>query len=419
MNPCSFCFCPATLWRVCDTKIMDFESHEKEADTQFQTEVRNWLINHIPQSVSKQISIDKLDTEIPIYTENLRKELGNQGWLSPTLQREVGGADLGSNQLRILRSELDHFGLRWLEEDSAPIVSWALMNAGTMEQKTKYLQDVAAGSITVWYNSIQPGATQDLDAIDISATRDGDDFILNGRAMFNGGQGPADYLWTLALTEPIATSRASITTFLVPSYLQGITIENDSSLVADTKRHVNFEQVRVPAFNLVGNEGDGWPLLQAALKANRWPSRTPDAEQVDELIKFAHETIRNGKSAANEPVLQQMLVDAFLDCSVARVLSLRNRWMVETGQTITYQNAQLSLLAKRASLKLARIVRDVMGAYALLDDKDPRAPSNGTFEFQQRQSITEQNPMAGPDLHAGIIAREIGITLDPEPENRD
>ncbi|MQG21345.1 MAG: hypothetical protein FI725_05015 [SAR202 cluster bacterium] len=398
---------------------MDFEYQETEIEKRFQTEVRNWLINHIPQSISEQTTVDNFDAEIPTYTENVRKALGDQGWLSPALQKEMGGANLGPTQLRILRSELEKFGLEWLEEDSAPVISWALMNAGTKEQKTKYLQDIASGSITVWYNSIQPGATQDLDAIGISATRDGDDFILNGLARFNGNQGSPDYLWTLALTKPIDSSKASITSFLVPSYLEGIAIQNDSSLVAGTNRYVNFEKVRVPAFNLIGNEGDGWHLLQAALKSNTWALDNPAAEQVNELIEYAYKTIRNGKSAADEPVLQQMLVEAFLDCSVARILSLRNRWMIETGQPITYQNAQLSLLTKRASLKLARVVRDVMGAYALLDDNDPRAPSNGTFERQQRQSITEQNPMAGPDLHSGIIAKEIGITLGPESENRE
>ena len=360
-----------------------------------------------------------MDTEISAYTENVRKALGNQGWLSPTLRTNVGGANLQPDRLRILRSELENFGLRWLEEDSAPIVSWALMNAGTEEQKVRYIEDIAVGSINVWYNSIETGAPQDIDSINVSATRDGDDFILDGHARFTGAQEPADYLLTLALIEPNTAPELAITAFLVPTYLEGLTIKNQSSLTANMGRQATFDHVRVPGFDFVGNEGEGWSLLQAALNANKWPSQTPKTEQVDELIEYAHKTIRDGRSLAEEPVLQQMLVDAFLDCSVARVLSVRNRWMTETGRSITYENAQVALLAKRASLKLARIVRDVMGAYALLDERDPRAPSKGKFEFQQRQSITEQNPTAGPDLQAGIIAREIGITRDAGPENRE
>jgi alkylation response protein AidB-like acyl-CoA dehydrogenase len=398
---------------------MDFEYQETEAAKQFQTEVRNWLISHIPQSISEQSTVHNLDTEISTYTENVRKELGDQGWLSPTLQEQVGGANLQPDQLRILRSELENFGLRWLEEDSAPIVSWALMNGGTKEQKLKYLQDVAVGSVNVWYNLIVTGAPQDPNAISISATSDGDDFILDGHARFVKAQEPTDYFWTLALIESNITSELAVTAFLVPAHIQGITIKNQSGLTADMGRQVQFDQVRVSGFNLVGSKGEGWSLLQAALQANKWPPQTPNTEHVSDLIEYAHKTIRDGTSVAEEPVLQQMLVDAFLDCSVARVLSVRNRWMTETGQPLTYENAQVSLLAKRASLKLARIVRDVMGAYALLDEGDPRAPWNGKFEFQQRQSITVQNPMAGPDLHTGIIAKEIGITRDPESENRE
>ena len=83
--------------------------------------------------------------------------------------------------------------------------------------------------------------------------------------------------------------------------------------------------------------------------------------------------------------------------------------MASTGQNITYELAQTALWEKQISMRLSRIVRDVMGMYALLNPQDPRAAAKGNLEYQQRTSLGTQNPSAVPEPYAVAIADALGL----------
>lgn len=397
---------------------MDFEDRLTNDQERFRDEVHAWLTEHLPQALRASDSSNS-NTEGQAQLAALRRKLGERGWLVPALAPEQGGLGLAPDLARVLRSELDGFGLRWLAQDGAPVLSWALANLGTQEQVGKYLQALAAGWAIVWRPALEPGASLDVGAIGVEAIRDGDDFVLDGEATFVGHSSRPDYLWTLAVVDRNAPPKAATATFLVSPSLEGITIRVPRTLNPETVRHVTFDQVRVPAFELLGEEGAGWSLLQAAQQADPWPKAKTTADQVEQLLQYARETERDGAPLSEDEVTQQLLVDAFLKSWVTRLLSTRNEWMTQSGQQITYEEAQVLLLEKRASLNLARIVRDVMGAYALLDENDARALAGGEFERQQRQSLADQNPTGGPEVYASAMARHLGLAAGQPGDERD
>ena len=388
---------------------MDFEYHYTEEQERFRQEVRAWLDANLSQEVTLPGEPRGLDQATWEQRESFRRKLGEKGWLAPTGPLEWGGGGLSLDHALVLREELGGRGLQWFLEEQSASLRAILQERGTQEQKRGYLSAISRGQATIWHLSREPGAELDAGNLGVQARRDGDDHILNGAELFAGqGLGP-DYLWTLALTDPDIPSHQATTTFLVPAGLKGIHIQTPVTLVPGEAHRVTFDNVVVPPRCLLGEEGEGWSLMQAT-PAEVVAEYPPAQDQVVAgLLQYARETAQDGVTLSEEPFLQQLLVEAYIDSQLTRLLRTRNAWMAATGQQLTYHTAQAALLEKRVALRLSRLVRDVMGMYALLDHQDPRAPFQGGFELQQRRSLAGQNPTGGPEVQARAVAKHLGL----------
>ncbi len=389
---------------------MDFEYHYTEEQERFRQVVRAWLDANLSQEVKWAGEPQGLDRATWEQRKAFRCKLGEKGWLAPTGLAEWGGGDLSVDHALVLREELGSRGLRWFLEEQSASLRAVLQQRGTQEQKRGYLSAVSRGQATIWRLSREPGAELDAGNLGVQALRDGDDHILNGAEVFAGqGLGP-DYLWTLALTDPDAPSHQATATFLVPAGLKGIRIQTPNSLLLGEAHRVTFDNVVVPPRCLLGEEGEGWLLMQAAPAEVVAEYPPAEDQELADLFQYARETAQDGVTLIQEPFLQQLLVEAYIDSQLTRLLRTRNAWMASTGRQLTYHPAQAALMEKRAALRLSRLIRDVMGMYALLDHHDPRAPFWGRFEVQQRRSLARQNPTGGPEVQARAVAMHLGLS---------
>jgi len=169
----------------------------------------------------------------------------------------------------------------------------------------------------------------------------------------------------------------------------------------------------VPPHCLLGQEKDGWDLAQSTFPIPFATAYTSVQDQpLDDLLDYARTTTVQGVSIAAEPVRQQLLMEAYINRGIQRLFRMRDTWMRSTGTALTYHAAQTRLWEHRSALRLSEITREVMGVYALLDHRDPRAPNNGNFELQQRLALTNSSA-SGSD--SKIIARALGLSSQ-EPE---
>ena len=389
---------------------MDFGYHYTDEQQRFRREVAAWLSANFPQDVVRSGELGTLDHATWEQCKAFQRRLGEKGWLAPTDPVEWGGGNLTLEQALVLREELRNGGLQWLLEGGSSPLRTALLEQGTEDQKRRYLPLISGGEATLWHISLEPEADLDTTSLAVQAFRDGDDYVLNGESLFSGQGLWPDYLWTLALTNPDEPSSQAIATFLVPAGLMGITIQNPGSLAPEETHRVTFDNVWVPPHCLLGDDEEGWSLMQSALLSKPEIDYPPDHDQdVDSLIQFAREAKMYGAPLSKEPFLRQLLMEAHLNSQVVRVMRKRNAWMVNTGQELTYHIAEVALMEKRAALRLSRIVRDIIGLYALLDHSDPRSPFRGWLERQQKRSLTLQNPTGGPEVQAGAIAKHLKL----------
>jgi alkylation response protein AidB-like acyl-CoA dehydrogenase len=404
---------------------LDFKYHYTQEQERFRREVIAWLDdNLVHQGPAPELG--RPADYGPL--KDFRVKMGAKGWLAPTEPTELGGGGLSRDLARVLQEELAKRGMGRLLEDGAASLRLALQGWGSEEQVKQFLPLIASGRTDFWRHTfetsaVKPGAGPDPGSIGIRAFPDGDDYVLDGEGMFSG-PGPApDYLWTMALIGDGDSSGNSTAAFLVPAgadyVADGISVHTIRSLGPGGSHRVTFRQVRVPVYYRLGNEGDGWqPFLLANGQAGLLSEEIGDYisandpmndQAVAALLEYARETVRDGVPLIEEPVFQQLLMEAYINSRVTRLLKMRNSWMLDTGQAVTYQASQAAIWEKRAAERLSEIAREVAGIYALLDRDDPRSPTQGDLGVQQRWSLAQGSANGTVESHSEIIAHYLGL----------
>ncbi|MCA9857968.1 MAG: acyl-CoA dehydrogenase family protein, partial [Dehalococcoidia bacterium] len=192
-------------------------------------------------------------------------------WVAPQWPAEYGGGGLSSMEQFVLNQELARAGAPGVGGSGVSLLGPTLIVHGTEEQKQQYLPSILNAS-TVWAQGYsEPGAGSDLAGLQTRAIRDGDDFVINGQKIWTSGAHAADALFCLVRTDPAAPKHRGISFLLIEDInTPGITVR---PLVNMAGRHyfneVFFEDVRIPARNLVGEENRGWYVGMTLLDFER------------------------------------------------------------------------------------------------------------------------------------------------------
>ena len=251
----------------------------------------------------------------------------------------------------------------------------------------------------------------------MSAVRDGDDFVLNGQKVYVGSSHGAEMLWTIARSDPEGDRHQNLSWFMIPTETEGITIQPMDLLITSgeggagtgEKNTIFFDDVRVPAFNLIGGENNGWQVATTHLELEHGSGGTIRRNRlVDRLFEYAANLKQDGRSLTQDPEIRELLVDVFVEAEISRLFGLRNYWMRHAGQKLAHEGPQHSLYRKQSGLRSAEAMLKVLGPYALTDD--PKwDQSEGHMEVFQRSSIVAMHPGGTAEIQKVIMARRLGI----------
>ena len=377
---------------------MDFAYHYTEEQERFRAEVSAWLDANAPPETEP--------TSDGAAWERLRLALGEKGWLAPALPVEQGGAGLTPDHIVVVLEELDRRGLLSVHDTAGAQLRSALLESGSERLREELVPVLASGKAVVWRIVLDEHAEPGGDTLGVSARPDGDGFILDGEAAFTGAGATPTHLWTLAASE----RDGAILALVVPAGLDGVSVATPRTLTGGSLHRVAFDDVWVPRTSMLGDEGDGWLVARdAALQDPAQDLPAPElSREAEALLRFARETTHEGRPLSEEPVRRMLLVEAYVDSRLSRLLTMRNQWRRAAGLPLTYELAQAEMLRERASLRLSHITQEVAGIYALLDAEDPHAASP-TFAAQQRESVAGQNPTGLPDARRRAIAEALGM----------
>jgi len=313
------------------------------------------------------------NSEFPMETI---AEAHEMGLLNLHIPEEYGGMGMDCLTEAVVQEEL-----AWGDPGFATaaysngLTAAPIITGGTEEQKQKYLGWLVEKPSIAAYAVTEPGAGSDVAAIQSTAVKDGDDYILNGNKMWITGAGKADWYFVLAYTDKEAGYKG-MSGFIVESDWEGVSLgkkETNMGQRASDTRAVNFENVRVPAANLVGGkEGGGWFNAMAAFDVSR-PSIAAHATGIsraayEHSLQYADERMTFGKKLHQHQAIQFMLADMKTEIEAARLLTWKAAWMMDNGMRNTEFAAHAKRFAADAAMKITTDAVQIFGGYGYSEE---------------------------------------------------
>jgi len=398
---------------------MDFEPTYTPEQEEFRREVREWLKENVSPDISQPPDSINITEEQYQLRRELGRRLGAKGWLWATAPEEYGGGGLALDHAVVIEEEVDSYGLTVppYYDSGGRLGGASIMVWGTEEQKQAFLPPIFRGEVRTWQLLTEPEAGSDLANAKMSAEQDGDEYIINGQKIYVGSSLGADFMWTITCTDNEAPRHQNLGWFMIPANLPGITIQPMDLLISGgeagagsgVKNTVFFDNVRVPAFNLIGGENEGWKVATTHLELEHGTGgRIARNWLVDHLFEYCRENKRNGQPLTKDPEVRDKLIDIYVEAEIARLFNLRNYWMRHSKAEITYEGPQASYWRKMSGLRMSQSILDILGPAALTYDPQWGA-ADGHVEAHQRSAIVAIHPGGTADIQKLIMARRIGI----------
>lgn len=266
--------------------------------------------------------------------------------------------------LRVLMSV--HVGL-----NSLGLLQWA-----SEDQKQRFLAPQARGEKIACFGLTEPNAGSDAAAIGSSAVRDGDVYIVNGEKMWISLATKADHVLWFARTNPGAPDpHDGLSAFLVELDSPGVSrgdIHGKLGVRAGSTGWINFQDVRVPVENRIGEEGEGFQIAMSCLDNGRYTVAAGATGLIraclEASISYAHHRDAFGREIGKFQLIQQKIAHMVKFYETARLLYLRAGWMKNTGQRNTQETSLAKWFATDASFEAASEAVQIHGAYGYSDE---------------------------------------------------
>lgn len=341
------------------------------------TDEQNMLRKTARQFVDAEIMpyIAKWDAE-GSFDKGIWRQLADLGFMGVCVPEKYGGSGMDYNSLAILCEELERGDTAFRTAVSVHIGlnCMTLMQWGTEEQKQKYLVPQAKGEKIGAFGLTEPGAGSDVSALQTTAVRDGDDYLLNGQKTWISLCDSADNFLVFAYTDK-SKKHHGISAFIVERTMPGFSskaIKGKYGIRAGNTGELFFEDVRVPAANLLGEEGEGFKIAMAALDNGRF---TVAAGAVGLLyaclessVEYATTRETFGKKIGEHQLVQQMIAKMEAGYQMSRLLVYRAGELKNSG----VRNTRETSLAKWQACDFANQAADdavqIHGAYGYSDE---------------------------------------------------
>jgi alkylation response protein AidB-like acyl-CoA dehydrogenase len=338
---------------------MDFRFTDEQEG--FRHQLREFLKQELPED--RQMGEEAGSDEEWRFARQFQKQLATRGWLVPHWPRQYGGADMGIMDQVIMREEMaysrapipDIFGVNML----GPV----LMLYGTEEQKRQHLPGISSGEVTWCQGYSEPASGSDLASLQMRAVRDGDDFVINGQKIWTSNAHRAGWIFVLARTDPEAPKHKGISFFLAPMSTPGISTRPLINLAGmHGFNEVFFEDARVPAANIVGDENRGWYVGAALLDFERSGIGSASAARrsVQDLAQYCREARGNG---GLDPKARHLLAELAIETELGRFLSYHVASIQARGEVPNMEASAAKVYNSELAQRIAGAGVNIMGLY--------------------------------------------------------
>jgi acyl-CoA dehydrogenase len=300
-------------------------------------------------------------------TDPLKAEVKRQGLWACHLGPELGGKGYGQLKLALMNEILGRsnwaptvFGCQAPDSGNAEI----LAAYGTPAQKKKYLEPLLEGDIVSCFSMTEPQAGADPREFTCRATRDGDDWVINGEKYFSSNANLAEFLITMAITDPAVPVHQGASMFLVPRDHPGVNIVRLAGLGGEPlgqghHAYIRYEDCRLPADSLLGGAGQAFAIAQTRLGGGRIHHAMRTMAMVKRALRMMCERALSrrtqGDVLANKQLVQQYIADSFIQIEQFRLLVLYTAWHIDKGH-----RSEARTYIAAVKVQMAEVLHDVV-----------------------------------------------------------
>lgn len=341
--------------------MIDFSLSEEQQ--QFRALAHEFAQNEIVP-VAAQLDVDEK------FPEAVCRKGWELGLMNVHVPKEYGGLGLGVLEECLIAEETGWgcTGVGTTMTCNTLAIAPVLV-AGNDEQKQRFLAPLTEDFLLCAYCVTEPGAGSDVQAIKTTAKKVGNDYVLNGQKMWITNAAQAEWYFVIAYTDP-SKGYKGISGFLVPRNSPGVKVgkhEHKLGQRCSDTRGVSFEEVVVPARNMLGKEGDGWKAAMGAFDHSR-PVVAAMAvglarAAMEHAVRYAKERKTFGVPLAGHEGISFMIADMAREIEAARLLTWLAAWTIDQGKRNTLQAAYAKCSAADTAMKVATDAVQVFGGY--------------------------------------------------------
>ena len=326
---------------------------------QLQAEFRQYFQNLISPEEAAEMEVDRHGKA---YRAIIRR-MGSDGKLGVGWPKEFGGLGLGPIEQQIFVNEAARAEVP-LPAVTLQTVGPTLQTYGTELQKKKFLPLILAGEVHFAIGYSEPEAGTDLAALRTSAVRHGDEYIVNGQKIWTTGGHDADYVWLACRTDPEAAKHKGISILIVDTKDPGYSWT--PIILSDGAHHTNatyYNDVKVPAEMLVGEENAGWRLITTQLNHERVMLGPAGkiAGIYDRIQAWASKPRGNGVTPIDQDDVKRSLGEIH---SIWRVNELLNWQVASSGETVEVADAAATKVFSTERIqRIGRLAEEIVAKY--------------------------------------------------------
>ena len=346
-------------------------------------------------------------------TKQMRQKLAGRGWLTMHWPEEYGGQQASPVRSALFNDEMTYHRAPGRDNFGVRMMGATLMMHGSEEQKRLHLPPVARGEVQWCQGYSEPETGSDLASLTTRAVRDGDEFVINGSKIWTSMGHRGDWIMLLARTDTDARKHRGISFFLVDMKTPGIQVR---PIIDMAGRHnfnqVTFDDVRVPARNLIGEENRGWYVAVTLLDFERSgiDYSANGHRLLDDTWRYAGETKRNGQVLSQIPWVHNLMADRYIKCEVARLIAYNVAFMQGEGLVPNKEASMSKVFGSETMQRVTKTCMEVLGMYGFLNRRDKWAPLEGQIQENWMMSFSGTIAAGTSEIQRNVIAsRGLGL----------
>jgi alkylation response protein AidB-like acyl-CoA dehydrogenase len=377
---------------------MDFTLSEEQE--MLRKTARDFLEEKCPKTLVRDMESDEKG-----YPPALWHEMAGLGWMGLAFPESFGGSGMSFLDLAILLEETGRACLPGPFLSSVVLGGLTILDAGNEQQKQEYLPVIASGEKVFTLALTEAAAGYDAGSINVTATADGNDYLIDGTKLFVPDANVADYLLCITRTGQPTDTDEGLTVFIVGAGSPGISHSLLKTISGDKLCEVTFDRVKVNAENILGEPGRGWDIVQriiqraAVAKCCELVGVMQGALEL--TLDYAKERRQFDRPIGSFQVIQHFCVDMATDVDTTRFSTYQAAWTLSEGLPCAKEVSVAKAWAGEAYDRVVTLAHQIHGAIGCTIDHD--------LQFYTKRGKAAQLGFGGGDLHREIVAQCMGL----------